>query len=147
VSPGQPDVAIVRRHLVALDRALQRLRGHAAVSVDELRGESDLAWIVERGLQLCAQNAIDVATHLCAAAGRDVSDYASAIDVLASLGVLPGAFAARFRGVAGFRNVLVHGYLEVDPVRVHAALTGRLDDFVAFARHVEAYLALSGAAD
>src|SRR5262249_40550194 len=38
-------------------------------------------------------------------AGRDAPDYASAIDLLPELGVLPSEFAARLRGIAGFRNV------------------------------------------
>jgi uncharacterized protein YutE (UPF0331/DUF86 family) len=69
-----------------------------------------------------------------------VPDYASAIDELAALGVLPATFAARFRGVAGFRNVLVHAFLDVDVTRLHGALNDDLDDFVAFARHVEEWL-------
>src|SRR5262249_51586236 len=96
--------------------------------------------MVERGLQLCTQSALDIATHLAASAGRDAPDYASASDVLGELGVLPPAFAYRFRGIAGFRNVLVHGYLGVDPARLHQMLNAGLDDFVEFARHVEAYL-------
>jgi uncharacterized protein YutE (UPF0331/DUF86 family) len=96
---------------------------------------------VERGLQLCAQNALDIATHVAASAGRDVADYGSAIDRLAELGVLPRDFAARFRAIAGFRNVIVHGYLDVDVAAVHRLLNERLDDFSEFARLVDRYLA------
>ncbi len=96
--------------------------------------------MVERGLQLCTQNVLDVATHLAASAGRDVPDYATAIDQLADLGILSGEFAERFRAVAGFRNVIVHGYLDVDLEIVHRLLNERLDDFVEFARRVNDYL-------
>ncbi len=65
---------------------------------------------MERGLQLCAQNALDVAAHLAASTGHDVPDYASAVDRLGEMGILPPDFAARFRAVAGFRNVVVHAY-------------------------------------
>ena len=140
MSPGQLDPAVVRRHLVALDEAVQHLRRHAGRPFSALLSEPDARWAVERGLQLCAQNALDIATHLAASAGRDAPDYASAIDVLVELQVLPGAFALRFRGIAGFRNVLVHGYLGVDLERVHQLLNAGLDDFAEFARHVEAHL-------
>ncbi|HEX9050187.1 MAG TPA: DUF86 domain-containing protein [Anaeromyxobacter sp.] len=135
MSPGTLDPTLVRRHLAALDRAVQQLRRHAGKSPDALK-DLDEAWAIERGLQICVQNCLDVATHLAAAAGRDVPDYATAVDRLEELGVLPGAFARRFRSVAGFRNVLVHGYLEVDPALVHRVLNERLDDFEMFARHV-----------
>lgn len=73
-------------------------------------------------------------------AGLDPGGYAAAIDGLARLGALPPAFAARFRAVAGFRNVLVHGYLDVDVELVAEVLAGRLDDFEEFARRVENWL-------
>jgi uncharacterized protein YutE (UPF0331/DUF86 family) len=140
MSPGEVDVRVIRRHLMALDRAVRSLQRHAGEPVELLSDGSDELWIVERGLQLCAQNALDVATHIAAAAGRDVPDYASAIDVLAEVGALPASFAKRFRDVAGFRNVLVHGYLEVDVEILHQVLNHRLQEFGVFARHVEAYL-------
>jgi uncharacterized protein YutE (UPF0331/DUF86 family) len=140
VSPGQADAELVRRHLLALDRALELLRQSQDVSLERLREDPEKRWAVERGLQVCAQNAIDVATHLASAQGRDSADYAESIDHLAELSVLPRDFADRFRAIAGFRNVLVHGYLEVDVTIVHRVLTRQLDDFVAFARHVAVYL-------
>ena len=144
MSPGQADAAVVRRHLLALDAAVQRLRRHAGRPLSALLADPDEQWTVERGLQLCAQNALDIATHLAASAGRDAPDYASAIDVLSELGVLPPEFGRRFRGVAGFRNVLVHGYLGADVGRIHELLNSGLDDFVELARHVEAYLERPG---
>lgn len=143
MTPNELDLALVRRHLLALDEALQILRRHRGRSVDELAEHHEELWMVERGLQLCAQNALDVATHIAASAGRDVPDYASAIDRLGELGVLPRDFAARFRSVAGFRNVIVHGYLEVDVGLVHRLLEERLEDFAEFARGVDRYLSRS----
>jgi uncharacterized protein YutE (UPF0331/DUF86 family) len=140
VTPGVPDAVVVRRHLVALDEAIQHLRPHVGRPLSVLLNDLDERWAVERGLQLCAQNVLDVATHLAASAGRDAADYASAIDALGELGVLPSEFASQFRGIAGFRNVLVHGYLGVDVTRVHEVLNSGLDDFAEFARLVDAYL-------
>lgn len=144
MSPGVLDAALVRRHLLAIDTAVGNLARHAGRTVELLSADLDELWAVERGLQLCAQNALDIATHLVAAAGSDAPDYASAIDQLVRLGVLPSAFATRFRGVAGFRNILVHGYLGVDPARLHTLLNDRLGDFAEFAMHVQAYLGRAG---
>jgi uncharacterized protein YutE (UPF0331/DUF86 family) len=55
-----------------------------------------------------------LATHFAASAGHSPTDYASAIDSLVPMKILDPDFSARFRAVAGFRNLLVHGYLEVD---------------------------------
>ena len=66
--------------------------------------------------------------------------YAAAIDKLADEGILPRAFASRFRGVAGFRNVVVHGDLDLDLATVRRLLQTGLDDFVTFAEHINLYL-------
>ena len=140
MSPGRADFPVVRRHLAALREALGNLRRHSGATPEMLRADMDLRWTVEHGLQLCAQNAIDIATHLAAAAGLDASDYASAIDRLSDTRVLPAAFGARFRRIAGFRNVLVHDYIEVDLDVVTRVLDENLDDFEEFARLIEHHL-------
>jgi hypothetical protein len=65
-----------------------------------LRSDTDETWIVERGLQLCAQNCLDIASHLAASAGHDVPDYTAALEALGRIGVLPDGFVQRFRGIA-----------------------------------------------
>jgi uncharacterized protein YutE (UPF0331/DUF86 family) len=140
MGPGEIDVQIVRRHLAALRESLEVLVSHSSVSLEELDADTELLWVVERGLQLSAQNALGIATHVAASRGRDVPDYASAIDELGRLGVLDHAFTREFRNVAGFRNVLVHGYLEVDLELLHALLSERLSDFESFASGIEKYL-------
>jgi uncharacterized protein YutE (UPF0331/DUF86 family) len=140
MGPGEIDVQVVHRHLAALRESLRVLAAHSGVSVAELESDTELLWVVERGLQLCAQNALDIATHIAAGRGRDVPDYASAIDELGRLGVLDPDFVREFRSVAGFRNVLVHGYLDVDLDVLHRLLHEGLGDFESFAAHIEAYL-------
>ena len=140
MSPGRADTPVVRRHLAALRSDLAILRRHAGTSPQVLRSDPDQRWSVERGLQLCAQNALDIATHIASTLGRDASDYASAIDSLVEGEVLPAEFGARFRAVAGFRNILVHGYLEIDLEIVADALDQHLEDFEEFARHIEGWL-------
>lgn len=141
MSPGEIDPQTVRRHLLALDEALQVLRKHRGLTVSDLSSDRENRWIVERGLQLCAQNVLDIATHIAASTGHDVPDYSAAIDRLGDSEVLPAEFTERFRSLAGFRNVLVHGYLEVDIEVVHRLLNDDLDDFTEFARHVNRFLA------
>ena len=141
MTPGRPDPHVVDRHLIALRRALAALRRHVGVSTESLGAEPDRRWAVERGLQLCAQNALDISGHISSALGLDPDSYGSAIDCLVEAGVLPQVFGGRFRGVAGFRNVLVHGYLDIDLDLIVTILAERLDDFEEFAGHVEHWLA------
>jgi uncharacterized protein YutE (UPF0331/DUF86 family) len=138
---GEGDRGVVARHLAALDAAVALLRTRRRVTRDELEADLELSWSIQHGLQLCAQNVLEVATHLAAAEGRDAPDYASAIDRLGDLGILAPAFARSLRGLAGFRNVLVHGYLAVDLGVVKQVLSTHLDDFARFAQAVCIWLA------
>jgi len=90
MSPGEPPTLIlIRRHLVALDAAVKQLRRHAGCPAENLK-DLDEALGIERGLQICVENCLDIATHL-AVAGRGAPDYATAIRWL---GGLPCDFAA-----------------------------------------------------
>jgi uncharacterized protein YutE (UPF0331/DUF86 family) len=147
MTPGRPDPALVRRHLAALGDAVNVLRSLRGDGSADLSADRERLWAVERGLQVCAQGVLDVATHLAAGAGHDVPDYATAIDRLREMGVVPAEFAARLRPLAGFRNVLVHAYLDVDVETVLRLLVERLDDFPEFSRHVESWLARAAGPD
>ena len=140
MTQGLPDPEVIRRHLAALREALGHLRAYSGRTAADLRADAALRWTVERGLQLCAQNALDIATHIAAASGLDSPDYATAIDRLGELAVLPADFAARLRPLAGFRNVLVHGYLQVDLAVVERVLREELGNLAAFAVHVDKYI-------
>jgi uncharacterized protein YutE (UPF0331/DUF86 family) len=102
MNPGKVDTLVLRRHLLALDSALTRLERHALVSLDAYLADSDLQWTVERGLLVCTQNVLDIATHVSASAGVDSPDYTASIDALGQLGVLPRELAQSLRPLAGF---------------------------------------------
>jgi uncharacterized protein YutE (UPF0331/DUF86 family) len=141
MSPGATNPGTVRRHLIALDQILAQLSRHTGRDAGTLDTDMDERWAVERGLQLCTQCVLDIATHLCASAGRDAPDYASAIDELGRLGILTPELALRLRPLAGFRNALVHGYLRIDTARLHGVLNQHLDEVREFVRAVDAHLA------
>jgi uncharacterized protein YutE (UPF0331/DUF86 family) len=99
-----------------------------------------LQWAVERGLQVASEALFDAGNHVLAGAFAETADrYADVPVRLVARGVLAPATGARLRGLAGFRNVLVHDYAAVDLARV-AAGCARLEDLDAFVRDVELWL-------
>jgi len=84
--------------------------------------------------------AVDVAQHICAAEGwGPPTTNGQAIELLGSRGVLGSALSGQMRRAVGFRNVLVHEYVDVDDSVVIARLQG-LDDLRDFARSVADWL-------
>jgi uncharacterized protein YutE (UPF0331/DUF86 family) len=123
--------------LAQLRSTVMRLQ---SASQRDLDGDWD-EWAIERGLQLAAQSLFDVGNHvLVGAFAIRPKDYAEVAPELARRGVISAALATRLTGLAGFRNLLVHEYAAIDPVRVRELLSTRLDDFVSFADAVEAWV-------
>ena len=73
-----------------------------------------------------------------------LADYKEAILSLGKHGVLPTEFAERISKMSGFRNILVHEYLTVDPLKVHAALQDGLEDLKAFIVYVTDFMRREG---
>ena len=59
----------------------------------------------------------------------------------ATVGVLPTDLRDRLRGLGGFRNILVHGYLSLAPARVRRFAEHAPADFRAFSVAIRAWLA------
>jgi uncharacterized protein YutE (UPF0331/DUF86 family) len=107
------------------------------VTLEEVRRDRQLRWAVERAFQVAAEALFDTGTHILAAEFQEsVDEYREIPTRLHARGVIAAATADRLQGLAGFRNVLVHDYAEVDPVRVVAGME-RLADFDAFVADVE----------
>ena len=127
------------RRLKDVTRRLRRYRERGA---NHLAKDEDLAWLVERGLQLGCEIVLDTANHILAGAfGRSVETYEQMLDALAAEAVVSPELRSDLRGLGGFRNVLVHDYLELDPARVVTALERAPEQFDRFASEVHAWLA------
>jgi uncharacterized protein YutE (UPF0331/DUF86 family) len=85
-------------------------------------------------LQLAIQAALDVASHVVSdeRLGEPRTNR-ELFDLLERRGHVTPALAAELRHMAGFRNVLVHGYDTVDLAIVRDVLAHHLDDLLAFA--------------
>jgi len=91
------------------------LRKLRLLTYDEFAREHILVGAAERDFQVAIQAALDIASIILADQSVKMPrDYKDLFPALAEIGVLPADFAQKLVGMAGFRNVLVHLYLEVD---------------------------------
>jgi uncharacterized protein YutE (UPF0331/DUF86 family) len=135
------DAEIVQSRLAAMNEYVARLDAKRHLSLPEMLSDQDAYYAIQHLLQLASQAAIDIAAHMLAADfSKRADNYHDVILALGSERVLPPDFARRFAAIAGFRNILIHEYLAVDPEKIHRFLSDGLDDFRAFARHVAVYL-------
>ena len=132
---------VIERHLQDMAAMLAELERHSGKTPDELRADQTALLAVEHALQRAIQNLLDIALHLLAGLGiNDWDDYRGAILKLGQTQVIPLDFSERICDMAGTRNILVHGYIEVDAERIQEVLAHHLNDFRDFARYVVDYL-------
>ncbi len=132
----------VRQRLLKLEEAISRLEEIGRTDRAMLRTSFRDAWAAERGLQVAAEIVLDVGNHVLSAHfGESARDYEDVIAQLAARGVIDEPLRARLKGLGGFRNILVHGYLELDADRVADYLVKGPADFAAFLGAMRAWLA------
>lgn len=130
------DAELVAKKLAVIETCLADLRRLArpeqiAVDVREER-------FVEHTLQMAIQAALDVASHVVSdeRLGEPRTNR-ELFELLAKAGYLEPGLVRSLQAMAGFRNVLVHGYEAVDLGIVRDVLErhlGDLDGFVAAIR-------------
>jgi uncharacterized protein YutE (UPF0331/DUF86 family) len=118
-------------------RVLRELRGrgrHEFVSDEAVQDRA------ARNAQLLAQGCADIALHIIAASGASAPEsYAETLTALGAVGVITAALAERLAGAVRLRNILVHGYLDIDHGRLFDEL-GWIEDAAEFAVVIERWL-------
>jgi len=133
------DLDLLEKKLAFVETCVQELRSLARPELigKDVREER----FVAHTLQLAVQAALDAASHIVSdqrlgepATNRDL------FRLLLRAGWLPEAVAERCEALAGFRNILVHGYQTVDLRIVRDVVEHRLDDLLAFVAAIRSRL-------
>jgi uncharacterized protein YutE (UPF0331/DUF86 family) len=113
---------------------LERLRAFRATTEQEFQSSPAIHDLAERYLHLAMECVLDLANHFIADAGLSTPETnQDTFRRLEEAGAIPADLAARLRAWAGFRNVLVHEYLEIDHRIAWNAIQSELGDLEVFA--------------
>jgi len=123
-----------------MDENLKILEELKTIAFAKFAGDPKIYKLAERCFQLCIECVIDIAHYLIAQnQWEQPLNTKEAILTLGDHDVLPELFADAVAGMAGFRNILVHGYTRIDRAIVYEHLK-RLDDFRDFQKYIVDYL-------
>ena len=135
----RPDV--VQRRLVLMDELLDDLASLGEVSLERLHSDRLTRRAVERILTHLVDLAVDVNTHVVSAAGATPpDDYGDSFPAAAKAGLIPHDLATALLPSTGFRNILIHAYVDVDLATVHESIGLALADYRRYTRAVARYL-------
>jgi len=105
----------IERRLDELNERLARLYPLQSKARTDFDQAPYLRDIVERNLEVAIQCCIDISHRIIAIEqALKPNDYYEAILRMGELGVLPPDFARQLAPITGFRNILIHEYLNVD---------------------------------
>lgn len=133
------DSALIYKKLAFIETCVRELRELARP--ERMAEDVREARFIEHTLQLAIQAALDVASHIVSARRLGEPETNRALfDLLGREGLVASELADSLHAMAGFRNVLVHGYAEVDLEVVQDILDNHLEDLLGFAEQVRSSL-------
>jgi uncharacterized protein YutE (UPF0331/DUF86 family) len=120
---------VLRKRLNKLDEYLAILKGLQRYRLDELLENPERYGSAERFLQLAIEAVTDMGNHIVADLELGVVNcYRDIPSLLVATGYLPVDLEEKWFRMIGFRNTLVHDYLEIDLNIVHDVLQNHLED-------------------
>ena len=136
----KPEFSCIERRLQRLTECLLKHEPLKDKDKHEFLEYPYLRDIVERNLEVAAQACIDIANRIISVERLEKPrDYYEAILRLGEAGVLPADFAQHLAPLAGFRNLLIHEYLEIDWDEVYQNLQG-LKDLYSFSDYIREWM-------
>jgi len=125
------DPELVAKKLARVETSVRELQTLARPE----KIESDIREqrFVEHTLQIAIQASLDAASHVVSDDRLgEPSTYRDLFDLLEKAEYIPGELARELEKMAGFRNVLVHGYDDVDLAIVRDIVENHLSDLLRF---------------
>ena len=131
----------VLRHIGRLRLYVQRRYELQRRTREEVLTDWQVQFQVDRGLQLAVEVVISVAEQLIAILDRPIPDTSSeAIRGLVEAGVLTPQLGERMARAVGFRNIIVHGYMDIDYRIVYDVVQDDVVYFEQFMAQVAAFV-------
>lgn len=126
----------IHRRLKVLNEKFKPLNEKEFISDDSINAEA------ERHLQIAIQACIDISNHIVASLGlnRKFETTGEVFYELSKENIITGDFADMMNSITGYRNVLVHGYLDVQRKITYDNIQNRLSDLAKFAQYIEKFL-------
>jgi uncharacterized protein YutE (UPF0331/DUF86 family) len=131
------DAALIAKKLAFIETCVRELEQHARPEL--LATDVREARFVQHTLQLAIQAALDVASQIVSARRLGEPETNRGLfDLLRRNGIVEEPLAEKLYAMAGFRNILVHGYQDVDLRVVEDIVENHLTDLLAFVAAIRA---------
>ena len=125
--------ALLSKKISNVRHNLSRIRTKAPLQLNDLKTDIDIQDIVLHNLQLAVQGCIDIAAHIVADQGWGVAGSINeTFYILRDKKAISLEMMEKMVSMAGFRNILIHEYEDVNLDIVHAIVEHHLHDIDKF---------------
>ncbi len=123
----------VKERAKEIREAVEKVRSYASLSDAEFFSDERNLYTVMYLLLRAIEATASICSHILARiAHRAPASYSECFETLRDLNLVDESLAERLIRMVRFRNLLVHQYWKVDPVRVLGFARENLGDFEAF---------------
>jgi len=120
---------VIRKRLNKIDEYLIVLRRLQRYERDEFLADPERYGSAERFLHLAIEALLDIGNHVIADQGLGVVDWYSDVPrIFMEKGLISTELSEKWIRMIGFRNTLVHGYIDIDRTIVYEVLQNGLGD-------------------
>jgi uncharacterized protein YutE (UPF0331/DUF86 family) len=120
---------VIRKRLNKIDEYLVVLQRLQRYGRDEFLSDPERYGSAERFLHLAIEALLDMGNHVIADEGLGVVDWYSDVPrIFLEKGLISSELSQKWMRMIGFRNTLVHGYMDVDRTIVYEVLQNGLRD-------------------
>lgn len=126
----------IQKHLQNLSQQIDVLRSFQKEPIEAFKDRKNI-YAVYHAFLLAIQNTMDIGGHILASIFKQpFSEYEEITPALAEKKVISKELGRAMKGMAGFRNKLVHNYIEIKPKRVYQYLQEEVDLFIKFSKEI-----------
>ncbi len=132
---------LVEERLDQIRNSVNRLALMKKFTIDEFIVNPDNFAISEHHLRRSLEALFDIGRHIIAKKGLGKPEnYQHILEILGQQQIIAPEFSRDIRGMAGYRNRMVHGYARITPEEIYEIINTKLDHFARYNMFIMRYL-------
>lgn len=133
--------SVINSRISKLKEYIKILRDLSKKKKDDFISDYKIYGLAERYLQVSIESVLDIGNHIISRLELEKPEtYQDILLILGKNSVIPKDFAKKIAKMAGFRNILVHGYSDIDENLVYNQIQSGISDFEEFMQHILKFL-------
>jgi len=125
-----------------IKNSILELEKYKAMDLEEFLKDNNNYNLSAYHLRVALEAILIIATHILSRIPQNgkKKDYTQIILSLADYNVLPKEFSQKIKGMAGYRNRIVHLYWKIEPKELLSVIKENLEDFEKFIEYIDKFI-------